>query len=356
MEFKVREVTSTPDKGTARVEEELIERMDGQVQPDVQADPEPQSPVDDLDDDRVLSYIGRKYNKSVSSIDELVNQKNEASELPDDVSLFLKYKKETGRGMEDFLKLQQDFDSVNPDSLLIEYFKATEKGLDDDDIQAMLDELKYDEDLDPESDIKKAKLKKKKTIAKAKDYFNEQKEMYKRPLESSRPAVPDEEKEEYEAYKQYVQQAKTFQEEQERKRNWFLQKTNEIFDSEFKGFEFTLNDKKVLFSPGDASEIKKAQVDPSNFIKKFLDENGLIKDANGYHKSLAIAMNPDRFAKFFYEQGVSDATDDIVAKKMKNVNMSERRSPEVVNKGGIQIREVNPGSGRGLKITSSKKS
>jgi hypothetical protein len=65
-------------------------------------------------------------------------------------------------------------------------------------------------------------------------------------------------------------------------------------------------------------------------------------------------MNPEKFAKFFYEQGQSDATDDY-NKKIKNVNMSERRAPEVISKGGMQIREVNPDTGRGLKIKSAKR-
>jgi hypothetical protein len=65
-------------------------------------------------------------------------------------------------------------------------------------------------------------------------------------------------------------------------------------------------------------------------------------------------MNPDRFAKFFYEQGMSDATEDVM-RKTKNINMSERRAPEVVNKGGMQVKAVNQDSGKGLKIRSIKK-
>jgi hypothetical protein len=91
-----------------------------------------------------------------------------------------------------------------------------------------------------------------------------------------------------------------------------------------------------------------------NFINKYLDESGLINDAAGYHKSLSIAMNPEKFAKFFYEQGQADATDDVL-RKTKNINMSERRAPEVVNKGGMQVKAVAPDSGRGLKIRSIKK-
>ena len=140
----------------------------------------------------------------------------------------------------------------------------------------------------------------------------------------------------------------------DRKRKWFDQKSEEVFSKDFKGFEFNINDKKISFTPGDAAELKRAQSNPMNFINKFLDDSGLIKDATGYHKSLSIAMNPEKFAKFFYEQGLSDATEDVM-RKTKNINMSERKTPEVINKGGMQIKAVNQDSGRGLQIRSIKK-
>ena len=64
-------------------------------------------------------------------------------------------------------------------------------------------------------------------------------------------------------------------------------------------------------------------------------------------------MNPEKFAKFFYEQGKSVATEDVI-RKTKNINMSTRTAPEVTNKGGVQVKAVNPSSGRGLKIKSRK--
>ena len=90
------------------------------------------------------------------------------------------------------------------------------------------------------------------------------------------------------------------------------------------------------------------------FTKSFITSLGLIKDAAGYHRALAIAMNPDKFARFFYEQGKSNATEDVM-RKTKNIEMSERRAPEVTNKGGFQVKSVNPDTGRGLKIRSIKR-
>lgn len=374
MEFKsVKVLDGTEEKGVAQVEQELLQKHEEEVngvikldlsakanEPAPQPEPEPQiepqpEPEDELDEQKVLSYIGKRYNKQINSFDDLVSERQESEPLPEDVAAYMKYKKETGRGFEDFLKLKKDYDTIDADVLLKEYLSSTQQGLDEDDIETLMDDYRYDEDIDDESTIKKVKIAKKKIVAEAKKFFNEQKEKYKVPLESSAAFVPESEKEEYESYKQYLKQAKTIQEENERKRSWFDQKTNDVFSSEFKGFEFKINDKSFSFSPGDAAELKKIQSNPSSFIGKFLDENGLMKDAEGYHKSLAIAMHPEKFAKYFYEQGMADATDDVM-RKTKNINMSERRAPEIAKTGGgMQVKAVNPDSGRSLKIRSIKR-
>ena len=380
MEIKVREVKPIESKGVQELEEELLNKHEEQIQvqsvsmdhqrtpeptpepepaPELESDlqpepqPEPQQPSVELQEEDVLSYISKRYNKQINSFDELVAERSD-EQLPEDVSAYLKYRKETGRGFEDFLKLKEDFDTMDPDSILRSYLKTTQVGLDDEDIDVMMEDYSYNEDLDDDSTIKKAKLAKKKMIAEAKQYFNTQKEKYKMPLESRTADISPEEKEELQAYKQYISQAKTMEQEAERKREWFSKKTDEVFNNEFKGFEFKLNDQVLRFAPGDAVELKKAQLTPTNFINKYLDDNGMIKDAVGYHRALAVAMNPERFAKFFYEQGMSAATEDV-NRKIKNINMSERQAPQSSVKDGFQVKSVNPDSGKGLKIRSIKR-
>jgi hypothetical protein len=384
MELKVRAVEATEEKSVQEVEQELLEKHEEKFNdsnetteqtPQIKMDfaeesvvkdtpkaeetseetPEPVQEQAELSEEDVLSYIGKRYGKEINSLDELNAARQEAEELPEDVAAYFKYKKETGRGIEDYVKLQRDFSAMNPDSLLREYLTVTEgEGLDPEDIDSLMEDYSWDEELDEESVIKKAKLAKKKTIAKAKKFFNEQKELYKQPLES-RPVVDSQSNnEELQEYRQYLESVKTQQQESEAKRNWFLKETDKVFTEDFKGFDFVLDDKTVTFSPGDAQTIKKTQETPMNFINKYLDNRGLINDAAGYHRALSIAMNPDKFAKFFYEQGKSEATEDVI-RKTKNINMSERRAPEVTNKGGFQVKSVNPDSGRGLKIRSIKR-
>tara|TARA_R110000787_G_scaffold70013_6_gene155641 strand:+ start:8028 stop:9185 length:1158 start_codon:yes stop_codon:yes gene_type:complete len=384
MEIKVKEVTDVVEKSKQQIEQELldkhehkqeeesedkdsqqkivfkdvdsqevevkekedVEKLDAQV-----SEPE-EINASELTEEEVLSFIGKRWGESVDSLEELKSRREESEPLSEDVAAFLKYKKETGRGIEDYVKLQRDFSSMNPDSLLKEYLTATEEGLDSEDIDSMMEDYDVDEEIMEPAEIKKLKLAKKKIIAKAKKFFREQQELYKQPLESRESSATA--TQELEAYRQYVNTAKTQQEEASRQRDWFSKKTNEVFGSEFKGFKFNLNDNEVVYTPGSSADLRKAQDTPLNFAKKFMDEKGLLVDPVGYHRSLAIAMNPEKFAQFFYEQGQATATESVI-RKTKNINMSERTAPEVSTKGGFQVKSVSQPSSRGLRIKSIKR-
>lgn len=385
MEIKVRELTDVEEKSVQEVEQELLDKhqaqqelkfeetssKDSNEEPVVEQEDKSQAqetaeqvtetveePVEDtpqpkeLSEEEVLSFIGSRYGKEINSIDELISAREEAPKMPEDVAAYFKYKKETGRSLEDFVRLQKDYSNLNSDALVREYLTITEEGLDPEDINSLMEDYEYDEEVDDESVVKKTKLAKKKIIAKAKRFFKDQQEQYKVPLESRENSFND--TEEYKAYKQYVQSAQSQQEEAKRKGEYFVKKTDEVFNNEFKGFKFNLDESDVYFSPGSASELKKMQETPMNFVKKFLDDQGLLKDAEGYHRSLAIAMNPDKFAQFFYEQGKSSATEDVM-RKTKNINMSERSSPETVVKSGFQVKSVSSPSSSGLRIKSIKR-
>lgn len=310
-----------------------------------------------LEENDVLLYIKNRYDKDINSVDELFAEKEANKELPEDVSKYLKYKQDTGRGINDFIKLQEDIDEMEDNAILTSYYESTEEGLDQEDIQDIIDDkFLYDEDLDDEKDIRKAKLAKKRELVKAKAFLNEQKDKYKVPLESSGDGLSKDQQESYNAYKKSVEDSKSVAEQNKKKYEYFLNKTESVFNNDFKGFEFSVGDKNISFKPGDAQELKNRQADVNNFIGQFMGDDGLISDAEGYHKALAVAMNPDKFAKHFYEQGVAAAIDNV-SRKSKNINMDVRQQSQSVSKNGITIRPVSRSNdnGKGLKIRSIKK-
>jgi len=374
MEFKVKEVTGTEEKSQQEIEAKLlkdaeerhnptnVEQIDMQpsdsTSDDTQETVEIQDNVEtqssELNEDDVLSFIKNRYEKDFTSVEQLFEQREKNEELPEDVKGYFDYKKSTGRGIEDYVKLNRDFSSMDEDQLLSEYLLASGEATDSEDVEVLMDDYSYDEDLDAERDIKKTKLAKKKAIAKAKNYFEEQKEMYKQPLESSTVGVSDEQMQEIEEYKRYLAEADTAQEEMKRKREWFTEKTDQVFQ-DFKGFDFKIGEDTFTFKPGETDRIKEQQMDYQGFVRKFIDKDtGMLSDAAGYHRALAVAMNPNKFASFFYEQGKSDATESVT-RRMKNVDMTERKAPQVSNrKDGLQIKSISTPSSRGLKIKSRK--
>ena len=379
MEIKVRELTEVKEKSKQEVEQELLDKHE-QQQKDEDLDNKPEvsgkqekikfeenAPVEnkieeqateevqsssEISEEDVLSYIGNRWGQEVNSLEELKAKREEQEPLAEDVAAYLKYKKETGRSMTDYLKLQKDYSDVSPDNLLREYLTITEEGLDPEDISDLLEEYVYDEDSDEPAVIKKIKLAKKKMVAKAKKFFYQEQQKYKLPLESRESSGANDK--DYQAYKQYINEAKSREEENSRKSEWFRSQSDKLFSPEFKGFKFTIGENNFTYSPGTAAELRKSQETPINFISKYLDDRGMLKDAEGYHRSLAIAMNPEKFASFFYDQGKSFATEDVM-RKTKNVEMTERSAPEVSTKGGLQVKSVSQPSSRGLRIKSIKK-
>jgi len=376
MEIKVKDLGSIDEKSMAQKEEAVLDKAANNTESAEQSETpvvsqeettkvtqpeeaaqESTTQTSELKEEDVLSFIKNRYNKDVASVEDLFATKEANTDIPEDVAAYLEYRKKTGRSFADYSRLNRDFGAMDEKQLLREYYAATEDALDSEDIDYMMDDFSYDADIDEENVIKKKKVAFKKEIGKAKKFFNTQKEMYKEPLESSTASFSQEQKEKLEAYNTYVQDSQSYEEEAKRKRDWFINKTDEVFHPEFKGFDFKVSEDTTLtFLPSkDTSEIKRLNLDSSNLFKKFIDkETGLISDAQGYHRALSAAQNPERLARFFYEQGQADATTDVT-KKMKNVNMSTRNAPQVTKKDGMTIRAINPSEGRGLKIRSNKK-
>lgn len=351
------------EKSVQEIEQKLLDDHEQKMAEDVPPVEEP--PVEEppvvestqLADNDVLSYLKTKFNKEVNSLDELFTEQPQQQQelLPEDVNAFLKFKKETGRGLEDFYRVNQDFSKVNPERLLADYMRETNPDFDDEDIAFEYESrFGYDEDEDDEKEIKRKKLALKKELGKASKYFEEQKEKYKAPLESRMEStIPAEDKEALESYKQYISQSAAMQQEQAKKSEYFINKTNDLFSDEFKGFDFKIGDKEVSYKPGTPEQLKAQQTDISKFFSNFVNEEGYIKDAKQYHKTIAAAMNPDAMAKFFYDLGKADAIDDS-ARQSKNIDMSVRNAPQNIEKGGFKVTALDNDHGSRLKIKSFK--
>lgn len=312
----------------------------------------------EIQDNDVLSFIKTKFGKEVNNLEELIKDK-EVEPLPSDVESFLKFKKETGRGMDDYLKIQVDYDKVPETELLKQYYIESEPELSEEDVNMIIeDEFNYDEDYDDAKTISKKQIAKKKKLSEAKKYFNEMKDKYKVPVVSTEN-LSSEDIDQYKLYKEQLKLAEKEQESIRLQSLHFENETTKVFGNEFKGFEFRIKtedgDRTFVVPETNAVEMMRLQSNPRNIIQKFLDkETGLLKDAKGYHKALAAANNPDRYAEFFYELGKAEAIEKL-SKEDKNINMSTRRMPESVGSGQQRVRAVEANYGSDFKFRVPKR-
>jgi hypothetical protein len=246
---------------------------------------------------------------------------------------------ETGGDLNDYVKLNQDYTNMDNQDLLYEYYRQTKPHLNAEEINFLMeDQFSYDEESDDERDIRRKKLALKEQVASAKAHLDGQKSKYYEDIKAGSKLTSEQQKA-VDFFNRYNKESEATKKASELERNAFTQKTNNLFNDKFKGFEYNVGDKKFRFNINNANEVKETQSDINNFIKKFLNKDNTMNDAAGYHKSLYTAMNADAIAKHFYEQGKADAIKNSVA-KAKNVDMNPRQKHGQIEAGGLKFRVV----------------
>jgi hypothetical protein len=263
--------------------------------------------------------------------------------LPENIQKLMDFMEETGGDLSDYVKLNQDYSKLDDQNLLREYYKQTKPHLDNEEINFLMeDTFSYDEDMDDERDIRRKKLALKEQVASAKSHLDGQKSKYYDEIKAGSKLTGEQQKA-IDFFNRYNKESEATQKTVKTNSDIFTQKTNNVFNDKFKGFEYNVGDKKYRFNVNNAEEVKNTQSDISNFTKKFLDKNSALTDAKGYHKSLYTAMNADAVAKHFYEQGKADAMKNSIA-KAKNVDMNPRQSHGKIEAGGLKFKVLGQDS------------
>ena len=271
-------------------------------------------------------------------VDAVEEAKETGAKIPDDIQKVINFMDETGGSLEDYVKLNQDVDKLNEAQLLSEYYNVTKPHLDQGEINFLIeDNFAYDEEEDDEKDIKRKKLARKEELANAKNHLNSMKTQYYEEIKAGSKLLPEQQK--------AVNFFNRYNEDKviaEKQKETFDNRTSQVFNKDFKGFEYKVGDKRYRYNVKNANEVKDTQSDISNFVKRFLNKNNEMQDAAGYHKSLFTAMNPDAIANHFYEQGKADAMKDSIA-KAKNVSMAPRQGHQKSEIQGTVYRSVDAG-------------
>ena len=321
-------VDSVVDENVVVVNDATVEEIDSVIQ---EITDEPDSIVD-----------------TQTVVQDAITQSN--IELPENIEKLVNFMKEVpGSTIEDYVRLNSDYSSISEQTLLEEYYKKTKPHLDAEDIKIILEDFSYDEELDDDREIRKTKIAFKEEVAKAKGFLEDTKSKYYDEIKL-RPGVTQDQQKAVDFFNRFNEDQQATVE----KHNIFLQKTKNLLNDDFKGFDFNVGEKKFRYGVKNVNEVVEAQSDITTFIGKFLDKDGNISDAKGYHKALYAARNADTIAQHFYEQGKSDTVKSVMAKS-KNITTEPRQNASgSVFVNGIKVKAINGVDSSKLKIKTRK--
>ena len=283
-------------------------------------------------------------------VKEAVQESQDTAEpLPENIQKVVDFMGETGGTLEDYVRLNADYSNVDNNTLLREYYRQSKPHLDSEDVNILLEDFTWDEEIDEQKDIRKKKIAYKEEVAKAKGFLEGLKDKYYDEIKL-RPGVTQQQKEAVDFFNRYNEEQQTIKQRTDN----FQGRTKNYFNDDFKGFDFKLGEKQFRYGLKDNSSVANQQSDISNFIKKFLNDKGEVSDLSGYHKALYVANNPDRIINHFYEQGRADAVRDLTAKS-KNIS-NEPRSTQSgdVFVNGYRVKSVSGADSSRLKIKTKR--
>ena len=269
----------------------------------------------------------------------------EQKQLPENIDKLVTFMEETGGTVEDYVRLNADYTNVDNTSLIREYYKQTKPHLDSEDISLLLEDFDFDEDIDEPKEIRKKKIAFKEEAAKAKDFLEGLKGKYYDEIKL-RPGVTQEQQKALDFFNRYNEEQQTMTSN----RDAFVNRTKDLFNDNFKGFDFKVGETKFRYGIKNPKNVAESQSNIDNFVKTFLNDKGEIGDMQGYHKALFAARNADTIAQHFYEQGKADAVKDVMAKS-KNISTEPRQTAAgEVFVNGIKVKAMSGVDSSKLKI------
>ena len=328
------------------VEEEVIEPVAEEVTEEITEEVE--TPV-------IEEVTEEEVEEVIEQVEEAVAEaKATGKPLPENIQKLVDFMEETGGDINDYARLNQDYSQMDNTQALEEYYRLTKPHLDAEERSFLLDEnFSFDEDMDDERDIRKKKIALKEQVAEAKAYLDGQKSKYYDEIKAGSKLTSEQQKA-VDFFNRYNKESEANESRIKSEQSTFLKKTESVFNDKFKGFEYNVGEKKYRVNVKEAGKVKDTQSDINNFIKKFLNEDGTMSDAKGYHKALYSAMNSDAIANHFYEQGKADALKNSVT-KAKNVDMAPRQSHKEFEAGGMKFKVLgNDSSDFKFKIKNKK--
>ena len=367
-EFKIKKTTPKKFKqdkpvkiDLSKAKEEKVETEVVKIQEPVVEEPKPVEEVKPIIEEIVEEPIEEKKieEEEVVEIGEKMEQKivsptpeeaREVASLPENIEKVVDFMSETGGTLEDYVRLNADYSSIDNDTLLREYYKQTKSHLDSEEIDFLIeDNFSFDEEIDEERVVRKTKLAYKEEVAKAKNHLEGLKSKYYDEIKL-RPGVTQDQQKATDFFNRYNKQ----QEQAEQQHAQFKENTKKHFNDNFEGFDIKVGEKSYKYNIQNRDKVAESQSNINNLVGKFLDSDGNVKDTKGYHKAMYAADNVDKIAAHFYEQGKADAVKEVVSSS-KNLSSTKARSTQgEVFLNGFKVKAISGADSTKLRIKTKK--
>ena len=312
-------VVEPPTKSNALKEDDTVYKVDFSKPPvqEEATEEKVEEPVEEVKEEAeapIIQEVTDEEEQELPPIEEEVEEEikdtTPAVELPENIQKVVDFMNETGGTLEDYVRLNADYSSVDDEALLREYYKSTKPHLTSEEVNFMLeDNFNYDEEVDEPRDVKRKKLAYKEAVAQAKNHLENMKSQYYQEVKLGSRLTQEQQKA-IDFFNRYNDEQAQVNELTAKQQKHFNQKTDQVFNENFKGFDFQVGDKRYRYNVKDVQKTKEAQGDFLNAFKPYIKDN-LLEDGRGYHKALFAARNADALASHFYEQGKADAIKTI---------------------------------------------
>ncbi len=272
----------------------------------------------DTNEEAYLQYLSQKTGREIKSPEDLIEVKEVVKEkeieLPEDVKSFWEYKKNTGRGFDDFLSAKRDWSKESKELVVMEHIRQTE-GLEGDLLRDYY-ELNFvpDEDEVSEKDVRMAKIRFEQRYHKALKHFKENQKQFTLPTDT-----------------------KTHQREAEE----FQRAETERFKQ---GMDSALNNLASISIKDFTYEVQKTPE-----MSKFTSIDGILSkyrkgdtfDYEGLLKVLYAGENVERIAHAYAEQLKTEYIDNELKQVSKppEVTPKEGETPIDMNKMTAEIKK-----------------
>ena len=154
---------------------EIVQEVETEI-PQQQESVQTQESVQELENEFLQEITDEEVVEAAEELEEQVEaaivEQSAGIDLPENIQKVVNFINETGGSLEDYVKLNVDYDSLDEDQLLREFYQTSKPHLNSDEVAFLLDEnFAFDEDVDEDRDVIKKKIARKEELSKAKTYL-----------------------------------------------------------------------------------------------------------------------------------------------------------------------------------------